>query len=271
MKKKIKFQFTLLELIGFIFIGTGIFFLFSNTYFAIFIFIFFITLTVIAPFIPSTNLFLPVVTKGNSDKNIIALTFDDGPDPFTTLKILKLLAKYNAKATFFVTGYNTLKYPNLIKKILDSGHSIGNHTYHHDIFIMLKSKKKLENEILATQKILKQFGIVPLVFRPPVGIVNPKLGQILAKIGMYCVTFSNRAFDRGNRKVHNISNKILGKIKPGQIIMMHDKMPKEKTLLPVFLKQVELLLCGLRAKKIKIIPLSELIKKQVMLENLPPL
>ena len=248
-----------LEYIGIFSIITGILFYFINIYFTAVILTIFLIIAFSSPFISSYGFFLPIISKGNSGKNIIALTFDDGPDPFTTHKILKLLKKYNVEATFFVTGENALKYPNLIDEILINGHSIGNHSYSHDVFIMLKSEKKLKEEILTTQKILQKFNIVPIVFRPPVGITNPKLKKILQEMNMYCVTFNIRAFDGGNRNINNIANKILKKVKPDGIIILHDKLPKNKTLLPVFFKQLEILLVGLQIKKIKIAPLAKVI------------
>ncbi|MFW5901756.1 MAG: polysaccharide deacetylase family protein, partial [Thermodesulfobacteriota bacterium] len=139
----------------------------------------FVVACLAAPFFPQTGFFFPVAAKGR--KNIsktraaVALTFDDGPDPQTTPALLELLAGYQAPAAFFVTGQKAEKHPGLIRSILDNGHLIGNHTYHHDTTIMLKSRKTLEQEIAAAQAVLERFGITALAFRPPAGVVNPKL------------------------------------------------------------------------------------------------
>ena len=156
----------------------------------------FIIICLIAPFFPQTGFFLPVIACGTSGKPGVAVTFDDGPDPLTTPLLLQVLARYGVNATFFVVGEKAEKYPNLIRDILIKGNSIGNHTFKHDDMIMLKSEKKLFREIASTQTFLKQFGVLPLAFRPPAGIVNPKLGGILKQQNLFCVHYSCR----GDRK-----------------------------------------------------------------------
>ena len=105
-----------------------------------------ITLCLAAPFFPGWQMFLISVMKGDKDMNGVALTFDDGPAPETTPVILEMLNHHGVKATFFVKGEKAASYPELIKNILENGHTIGNHTMSHDVFIMLKSQARLEKE-----------------------------------------------------------------------------------------------------------------------------
>ena len=173
--------------------------------------LFYILLCVVASFFPRSNFFLPVISRGNTGQNLVALTFDDGPMEPTTRQIMDLLDKYSVKATFFVSGVNALKHPDIIKEIIARGHTIGNHSFNHNPFVMLRSYNYLYQEIFRVQEVLRKMGIQTLAFRPPVGIINPKLAPILDKLGMFCVTFSCRAFDSGNRRVKNLSSKILKK------------------------------------------------------------
>jgi hypothetical protein len=122
----------------------------------------------------------------------------------------------------------------------------------------------LSQEIESTQKELHSLGIQPLVFRPPVGITSPRLKQVLEKQDMICVNFSCRAADGGNRRIKNLSQKILSKIQSGDIVMLHDTYPKNKELLQFWINELELILIGIREKGLEILPLSELIHKPVM-------
>ncbi len=224
----------------------------------------FILLCLTAPFLPRFNFFLPIISHGKSGKNTVTLTFDDGPDPKTTLELLKILSEYSVKATFFVTGKNAEKHPELIREILSQGHSIGNHSYSHDPILMLRNGPTLYREIESAQNALKNFGITPLAFRPPAGVTNPRLWRALLKLGMYCVNYNCRAFDGGNRRVNGLAGKILKKSKPGDIILLHDIWPAKKESPDVWLNEIRLILSGLKDKGLSIIPLPEMTGKKVM-------
>jgi peptidoglycan/xylan/chitin deacetylase (PgdA/CDA1 family) len=224
----------------------------------------FIVVCLIAPFFPQAGFFLPVISHGTSGNQAIAITFDDGPDPMTTPLLLQLLSKYDVLATFFVVGAKAKKHPHIIKEILSSGHSIGNHTFSHDVMIMLKSQKKLHQEIESTQTLLKRFGIIPFAFRPPAGIVNPKLGSILHRQNMFCLNYSCRGIDAGNRRLKNLSKKILKKIGEDDILLLHDVSPPHDSQIPEWLEEIERILMGIPKKGLCVLPLSEVIGRPVM-------
>jgi peptidoglycan-N-acetylglucosamine deacetylase len=242
---------------------------FINVKFCILPLAFFFIVSLAAPFFPTFGYYLPIISRSKSGKKIVSLTFDDGPDPEVTPKVLQLLEKYKATASFFVIGSSAAKHPQLIKEIVRRGHTIGNHSYHHDCLIMIWSKNTLRREIESTQKELSSMGIQPLVFRPPVGITSARLKKVLEEQGMICVNFSCRAWDGGNRRIENLSQKILSKVRLGDIIMLHDSCPKNKALLPYWLNELELILMGIREKNLEIVSLSEIIEKPVMLLNPP--
>lgn len=223
----------------------------------------FIIACLTAPFVVSKGFFLPVVSRGNLAGPHIALTFDDGPDPETTGALLKLLDGYGIKAAFFVTGKNAEKHGELIRAILDRGHEIGNHSYRHDPFLMLRRAETIEREIESTQKVLKRFGILPRAFRPPVGITNPKLDKILLDQGLYCLNFSCRGNDFGNRRIRGLALRVLTKIKPNDIVLLHDVRP-EKPGIGEWLREIDIILAGLKEKGLKPVALSDLIRRPVM-------
>lgn len=221
-----------------------------------------------APFFPTTGLFLPVVSHGQDKSKKVAITFDDGPDPRTTPILLQLLARHQVQATFFVLGSKVQRHPELIRNILEAGHCIGNHTYSHDPLLMLKPSQKLAQEIDATQAAIASHGIQPLAFRPPAGIVNPKLGPLLQKRNMFCLLYSCRGLDLGNRRVQGLAGKILNRIQAGDIVLLHDSAPESLNFnLEQWLTQIEELLQGLSQKGFRVRPLQEMIQRAVMLKT----
>ena len=224
----------------------------------------FVFLCASAPFFPYRGFFLNVFSRGHTGKPFVSLTFDDGPDPVTTRPLLQLLERHNAKACFFVTGERSALYGNLIKDILELGHDIGNHSYHHDPLLMLRSTTTLHREIESAQLLLKHFGISPAAFRPPIGATNPRLANVLLQQKLYCINFSCRAFDGGNRNIQRLSERILKKVKQDDIILLHDTRPKGEMDTQIFLHEVDLILSGLKKKGLQVVPLVELLEKPVM-------
>lgn len=224
----------------------------------------FLLLCLAAPFFPGFSFFLPIVSRGSADKAAVALTFDDGPDPHSTPLLLDLLDRYQTPATFFITGKKARRYPHLVREILARGHAIGNHSYSHDNFMMCRAHSRLIREMAAAQHVFRRFGIIPLTFRPPVGVTTPRLPRALAETGMYVVNFSRRAGDLGNRRLHRLAGRILDRLRWGDIIMLHDTRPGNAVLLTYWRDQVERVLEGIRRREIAIVPLTDLIGRPVM-------
>ena len=252
------------QITGIILLSVAVIVFFFSPLLAVVIAFSYILLCVVASFLPQSSFYLPVISRGKTGKNMVALTFDDGPSEPTTRQVLGLLDKYSAKATFFVSGMNALKHPEIIKEIIARGHSIGNHSFHHNPFLMLGSYNYLYQEIFNAQEILQKTGVHTLAFRPPVGIISPKLPLVLNKLRMFCVTFSCRAVDFGNRRVRNLSSRILNKVRADDIILLHDVSPGSGKDQAVLLSEIEMILQGLHDKGLKIISLADLIGRQVM-------
>jgi peptidoglycan/xylan/chitin deacetylase (PgdA/CDA1 family) len=216
-----------------------------------------------APFLPAAGFFLTVVSRGRGNRRQVALTFDDGPDPELTPRLLGLLARHRLPATFFVAGAKAEAHPDVIREILQQGHTLGNHSYRHDPLLMLRSRERLVDEICRAQEALARFGIRPLAFRPPVGITNPRLGGVLTALGMDCVTFSCRAGDFGNRLIGGLARRIFAKVHPGAIVLLHDVAPPSGRS-DLWLGQVEEIVTGLAAEGYQIVPLAQLIGRPVM-------
>jgi len=231
----------------------------------------FVLTCLVAPFFPRWGFFLPVISRGGDGVEAVALTFDDGPDPEVIPLLLDLLDRYDVKATFFIIGSKAQKNPALIRQILLRGHAVGNHSYRHDPLLMLRSSARLAEEIEVTQRLLAGFGIKPLVFRPPVGITNPRLPWVLRRLRLECVTFSCRAGDFGNRRMAGLGKILLKRIHPGAIVLLHDVPPRGRQIAD-WLGEVEQFIQGLNSRRYKVVPLSDLIGRSVMerLASHPP-
>ena len=241
----------------------GTLLLFFNPSLAVVPFGLFLLLCLIAPFLPCSNFFLPIICRGKAGVQGIALTFDDGPSPESTPILLDLLAGHGLQATFFVIGEKACAHPELIKNILMQGHTIGNHSLRHDPFLMLRRAKTLQTDIHNTQKILQKFGIQPHIFRPPAGITNPHLEKILTREGLTAVNYSCRAFDRGNRNINNLAEKVLTRLQPGDIIMLHDLPPHQRDLLDDWRMELDHLFSELKMNH-NISGLEDILQRPVM-------
>ncbi len=223
----------------------------------------FVLICCITPLFPRLSFFLPVISRGERGAKGVAITFDDGPDPEVTPQLLELLARHGVTATFFVTGSRAERFPDIIRAILAGGHTVGNHSYSHSPFLMLKGRTTLRREIASAQSVFLQFGIVPFAFRPPVGITNSRLWRILLENGMFCVNFSCRAADFGNRRVAKLAHRLLAKAVPGDIILLHDVAPRQGDVTQL-LQEFSTLIEGVKGRGLEILPLDQLIGKKIM-------
>lgn len=262
MKKTAKQDFSTAEKTGFVVLASALLLLPLNPFWAVIPLGGFLLFSLAAPFFPEFSYYLPIISRGKKSLRAVSLTFDDGPSPTSTPFLLDLLARYGLRATFFVVGEKAEKHPELIARIIAEGHSLGNHSWKHDPFLMLKTKKRLAKDIHDTQQLLQKWAIQPLVFRPPVGITGPRLAGVLAAEGLLAVNYSCRAYDRGNRDVRNISDKIIKNLQYGDIIMLHDLPPYHNSQAELWRQEVDRLLAAL-AKNQCTIPLEKLIEHPV--------
>jgi peptidoglycan/xylan/chitin deacetylase (PgdA/CDA1 family) len=155
------------------------------------------------------------------EKKVIALTFDDGPWPNSTAKVLDILKKNRIKSTFFVVGQNVKNYPDLTKQIVADGHIIANHTWHHWYHQM--NAQAAAYEVANTGDIIYQTtGVRTSLFRPPGGIMNNGVAAY-AKNNKYAVImWSADSMDYSRPAVPRLMNNIFREAKPGGIVLMHD-------------------------------------------------
>jgi len=182
------------------------------------------------------KIFSNYVWDVSNTENKIYLTFDDGPTPEITEWVLEELKKHNAKATFFCIGNNIVKYPDVFEKVINEGHSIGNHTFNHLNGWKTSTKEYLDNTKLCEEQILKSnpsnselakqiYNLQSKLFRPPYGKIklsqSKKLRQLGYKIIMWDVLSAD--FDTFISKEKCFDN-VIKNTKSGSIIVFHDSV-----------------------------------------------
>lgn len=163
-----------------------------------------------------------VFSKNKQETKKIALTFDDGPHPRYTDKILSILEKYNIKATFFVIGVNVENYPEPLKRIYEAGHEIGNHSYSHISEKSLTGDSALEEVNKCEELIYKSIGIKPRLFRPPQGMFSEDIEKIVFEKNYSIVLWSVDTRDWAHNSVENIMKTVQSELRGGDVILMHD-------------------------------------------------
>ncbi len=153
----------------------------------------------------------------------IALTFDDGPHPEFTPQVLDLLAKHQVQATFFCIGRNMEKHPELLQKIVAEGHLIGNHSYSHSDYFGFYGAKKVLAELEKTNSLALQYtGKRLKLFRPPFGVTNPSIKKALTRSGHTTIGWNLRSLDTVISQKDRILRRITGRLKGGDIVLLHD-------------------------------------------------
>ncbi|WP_029271419.1 polysaccharide deacetylase family protein [Flavobacterium sp. KJJ] len=166
----------------------------------------------------------------------IALTFDDGPSIYT-LEVLELLKKYNVKATFFCIGKNIEKHPEILQKVIDDGHLVGNHSYSHSKFFDFYTEAAIIEELEKTDALLEKFTSKKInFFRPPYGVTTPSIGRALKITGHNVIGWNIRSLDGGTKNQELIFNRIIKRVCPGGIVLLHDTASHSVLVLEQFLQ-----------------------------------
>lgn len=165
-----------------------------------------------------------VIWEVNTKEKIVSLTFDDGPHPIFTPQTLDILAKYNAKATFFVAGNKVKRFPAILIREVKEGHEIANHTYNH-IYDKNITAAKLTSELNQTDEIIKQItGYKPTLYRPVGGLHNDLIINTAIQNGKLVILWSwhQDPQDWRSPAASKISKHIIKGVQPGNIILLHD-------------------------------------------------
>lgn len=195
---------------------------------------------------PSLGVFGTVHTRGPAERAELALTFDDGPNPDTTPRVLALLAEHGARATFFVVGAKALAHPALVRAITAAGHAIGVHGHVHDPLYALRSARFVERDLArACAAVERATGVAPRLFRPPIGFVSGAVAVAAERRGLTLVGWSVRTLDGfSGTAPERVLARATAALERGAILLLHDaaarddRVPPGLAVLPELLARV---------------------------------
>lgn len=191
--------------------------------------------------------------RGDTTRRWIALTFDDGPHPEYTPKIIQILERYKVRATFFVVGKMAEKYPELIRLHQKAGNEIGNHTYNH-VNLTRLNRDQIAAEIEKCGEVIRAItGQTPYLFRPPGGDYNRTVAEVAASLGYWMVLWTDDPGDYADPPEKILQERLFSGISNGGIILLHDGVPETIDLLPKLIER-------LKAEGYEIVPVGEMIK-----------
>lgn len=211
-------------------------------------------LTIIGSFHIRWNFHLDSLHSNKSTpNNQVAITFDDGPHPEFTPKVLQLLERNNAKATFFCIGRHIEKHPEIFKKIVALGHTVGNHTFSHtNNFGFLNTQQVIEELQQTNHTAEKIINQKMNLYRPAFGVTNPNIKSAVKNLNILPIGWSIRSLDTTKRSEKKVLERITKKIKKGDIILMHDTSEKTVNVL-------EQLLIFLKTKNLQSVTVDQLL------------
>jgi peptidoglycan-N-acetylglucosamine deacetylase len=171
---------------------------------------------------PNSPLFGRVISSVPGDEPLVALTFDDGPNPNATPAILDALASRRVKATFFILGRHAERWPELVRRVASEGHAVGNHGYYHRK-LHFKSPGYVRDDLQrGTDAIFDACGVRPALFRAPHGFRSPWVTSIARSLGQRTVGWTRGVWDSALPGVEAIVERSVRAARPGAILLLHD-------------------------------------------------
>ncbi len=203
-----------------------------------------------------SGFFMKTIFRGSGGARAIALTFDDGPSAEHTSRVLDILKEQEAPATFFCIGRNIAGNEALLERIAREGHLIGNHSFTHAVWFDLFPARQIAAELQQTDRAIEALtGRRPAWFRPPFGVINPLVRDAVRLTGHRVVGWNIRSYDTVINDKQTLMHRLVRRLCPGAIVLLHDHGKKTIEVLPDFIRAV-------RAQGYAIVPLDQLINVQ---------
>jgi peptidoglycan/xylan/chitin deacetylase (PgdA/CDA1 family) len=223
-------------------------------------FILYMGIAVAGVLVPQLEMFGDVISRGERDLRAVALTFDDGPSPLTTPRVLDALRVAGAKATFFVLGVKAEAHPDVLRAIVEAGHAVGVHGYTHDRLYSLQTPRAIADDIAKTVAVVERVtSLKPRWFRPPVGQVSPRTAAGARRAGLPIVAWSARALDGlKSTTQERVLSRLVPRLVPGAIVLLHDASENED-FEPASIAALPALLAALAERGLASVTLDELL------------
>ncbi|MDT8903712.1 polysaccharide deacetylase family protein [Anaeroselena agilis] len=213
--------------------------------------------------LPGNRFYGPTFSEVKTSQKIVALTFDDGPYPPYTGKVLDILREEEVPATFFVIGRNAARHPDLVRRMVAEGHQVGNHTYNH-VDLLKADRATIADEVDRTNRVIAAItGASARVVRPPHGFRDAVVLEVMAERGLKVVEWSVLSRDWTNPGVDTIVRRTLDKVKSGAVILLHDgdgvaaAAPRTQTV-----EAARLVIRDLKARGFKFVTVDEILKSE---------
>lgn len=206
------------------------------------------------------EIFGDIVWRVETNKKVVALTLDDGPDPKYTPKVLKLAREKHIKFTFFLVGREIELHPELARQEAAEGHAIGNHTWDHTVMKLLDEGHDIMEIEKCEKEIEKICGTRTYLFRPPKGMWDGDAFLAAAESGYRMILWSVALEHHAAKTPEEMARRVLKKIRPGMIILAHDGEPCHPVNRSKTMKALPLLVDGLLKKGYTFVTVPELLK-----------
>ncbi len=207
----------------------------------------------------SFQFFGEIVPRVETQEQVIALTFDDGPMPQYTDEILAILAEENVKATFFLVGSDIGKHPDEARKIAEAGHELGNHSFSHKRMVLV-GPAFVKDEIEKTDELIRAAGYTdkPILFRPPYGKKLFVLPYFLSETGRKSIMWDveSESYTQIKKDPEEIVRDAVASAQNGSIILLHVMHDKERRSM----RAVRPIITGLKEKGFRFVTVSEMIE-----------
>jgi peptidoglycan/xylan/chitin deacetylase (PgdA/CDA1 family) len=187
----------------------------------------------------------------------VSLNFDDGPDPDVTPRVLDLLDRHHARASFFCVGEKAAAHPEIVREIARRGHSVENHSHRHPNAFAFYGMRGLRREVDAAQSVIARItGRPPMFFRAPAGFRSPLLDPVLAATGLRYASWTRRGFDTVDGNAAAVLKRLTRGLAAGDVLLLHDGgRARTSAGEPVVLAVLPALLERLAAAGLKSVPL----------------
>lgn len=175
-----------------------------------------------AGLLPRSRVLGPVLHRLD-DTAAVALTFDDGPDPEVTPRVLDRLTRASARASFFLIADRARRHPGLVAAMVAAGHRVENHTDTHPHGFAFYGPRRIDGEIGRAQTSLAELaGVAPVYFRAPAGVRNPFVERALAPRGLVTAAWTRRGFDTVDQRPAAVASRVLRGLRAGDVLLFHD-------------------------------------------------
>jgi peptidoglycan-N-acetylglucosamine deacetylase len=203
------------------------------------------------------RMFTDAVLRGPKGSRGVVLTFDDGPDPETTPRVLDALAAEEVKATFFVIAKKAEKNPEIIREILRRGHTVGLHSYAHDRLFALRSQRRVAKDLAQGIAVLEAItGEKPALFRPPIGHTNPTIARVVDALDLTVIGWSLSARDGlAGVEPAKVVARVRRHVKDGTIVLLHDAAERGGRV-PAGVEALPEILDAVKAARLDVVPLE---------------